>query len=537
MEPERFGKYRVLRRIASGGMAEVYLCRLTGEEGFRKRVALKVVHPRHAGDPRFRDLFIREARLAARLSHPNLIQVFDFGKEGEAFFLAMEYVEGWDLARAAAQARRSGLVVPAGVWRHWTEGIWTGLGHLHDRGIVHRDVSPGNVLLGRTGAVKLSDFGVSRAAAESDEGEHVPAGKYSYLSPERTMGETATAASDLFAAAVISAELLLGRRLFDGGSPEEVMERVRSFDCGKLELPGVVEEVAEALRTGLSAVPAKRHRSAADFLTVLAAQGPGRASSVELADFWDALFPRAEEEETAEWSPAGFDPVPSMVKEPRPRYGIRRRTLKAGAAAAILALGAGAAMLWMEEKADSPVGPPPVTSTPVPPERAAAPSPEEKLPVIPPTVAAPEPPARRFVRIETEPEGASILLENGDTAGTTPARLDTASLGRRGIVLAREGYERKTVPASALALVSTFRTELEPILGTVEAIQAIPWARVYDGDRFLGETPLKKVVLPVGEHRLRFVNEPLGVVKAVTVVVEAGSNPKVIVSLTTDGLR
>ena len=92
MIPDRFGKYRVLRRIASGGMAEVYLCRLTGEEGFRKRVALKVVHPRLADYPRFRELFAREARLAASLSHPNLVQVFDFGREGDAHYLAMEYV-------------------------------------------------------------------------------------------------------------------------------------------------------------------------------------------------------------------------------------------------------------------------------------------------------------------------------------------------------------------------------------------------------------------------------------------------------------
>jgi len=91
--PRRFGKYRVLRGIASGGMSEVYLCLLPGEEGFRKRVAVKAVRPERAGDPRFRELFVREARLAASLSHPNLIQVFDFGKEGDACFLAMEYVE------------------------------------------------------------------------------------------------------------------------------------------------------------------------------------------------------------------------------------------------------------------------------------------------------------------------------------------------------------------------------------------------------------------------------------------------------------
>jgi tRNA A-37 threonylcarbamoyl transferase component Bud32 len=569
MEPKRFGKYRVLRRIASGGMSEVYLCRLTGEEGFRKRVALKVVHPRHAGDQRFRDLFIREARLAASLSHPNLIQVFDFGKEGDAFFLAMEYVEGGDLAQAAAQARQAGVAIPPGVWRHWIEGIWAGLGNLHDKKIVHGDVSPGNVLLGRTGAVKLADFGVSRAAAESDEARDFQAGKYAYLSPERARGEAATAASDLFAAAMISAELLLGRRLFEGGSAEAAMERLRRFDGAGLELPGVGERVAEVIRTGLAADPAKRYRSAGDFLTALSARAPARASAAELADFWDALFPHDEEEETAPLAAMGPDPAPSMVREPRPRYGVGRKTLRAGAAAVFVALAAGGVLLFPGvEKGDRQVVPAIVASpetdrsharaghppksgeepgtaigadTPRsqtgPPPRALVPSPAGPLPATPHPLAAPEPPARHFVRIETEPEGATILLENGKAAGTTPARLDTASLGDRGITLAREGYERKIVPAGALGQVATFRTELDPILGTVEAIQAIPWGQVYFGGRLLGETPLTKVKLPVGEHRLRFVNGPLGVEKTVTVVVHAGSNPKVIVRLAENGRR
>jgi serine/threonine-protein kinase len=546
--PERFGKYRVLRKIASGGMSEVYLCLLPGEGGFRKRVALKVAHPRHADDPRFRDLFIREARLAASLSHPNLIQVFDFGKEGNVLYLAMEYVEGFDLAQAAAQARLHGVPIPPGVWRHWVEGIWSGLGHLHEKGIVHRDVSPGNVLLGRTGAVKLTDFGISRAAAESDEAGGSRAGKAAYLSPERARGEAATPPSDLFATAVISAELFLGRRLFDGSGTEEVLERVRRFDGGGLEFPGAAEGIAEMLRKGLSADPAKRYPTAGHFLAVLDGKGPARASAAELADFWDALFPQGEEEETAPILLEAEGPVPSMVKEPPPRYGMGGRTLKAGAAAAFAALAAGGVLLWAEKREpDRPVPPPPV-SVPrqegeglavrprpqaVPPFASATPS-SSSLPAKPPA-AVPEPPASRFVRIETEPEGANILLENGESVGRTPARLDLGSIGERGIVLARDGYERKNIPSSALTQVATFRTELDPILGTVEAIQAIPWAKVYLGGRFLGETPLTSVPLPVGEHRLRFVNEPLGVDKIESVIVRPGRNPKVIVRMTGEG--
>jgi len=547
VEPKRFGKYRVLRKISTGGMSEVYLCLLPGEGGFRKRVALKVVHPRYACDPRFRDRFIEEARLAASLSHPNLIQVFDFGKEGAAYFLAMEYVEGFDLAHASAQARQIGLPVPPGVWRHWVEGIWSGLSHLHEKGIVHRDVSPGNVLLGRTGAVKLADFGVSRSAARADDAEDLRAGKAAYFSPERARGESATPSSDLFAAAAVSAELLLNRRLFEARGPEEVLERVRGFDGRGMEFPRTPDGVAEALRASLAADPGKRIGCAGDFLAALAASGPARATPAEIAEYWDALFPHAEEETTVSPQAAGDDPAPSMVKESPPRYGMGGKTLKIGAAAVFAALTAGGVAFWNERNApEKPVLPPPVSvlptgpahqtgpaSSPFPPPaeaiRRGPQSPPGNVPAVVPS------PAQRLVRIETVPEGAEILLGNGETIGKTPAQLDLAIIGEREVVLFREGFERKSVPASALGKGTVLRMELEPILGTVEAIQAVPWARVYDGARFLGDTPLTDVRLPVGERRLRFVNEPLGVDRSERLVVRPGKNPKVIVRMTGEG--
>jgi len=553
MAPERFGKYRVLRRIASGGMSEVYLCRLTGEAGFRKRVALKVVHPRHAGDPRFRELFIQEARLAATLSHPNLIQVFDFGKEDEAFFLAMEYVEGWDLAHAAAQLRAWDRKIPPGVWRHWVEGIWSGLAYLHENGILHRDVSPGNVLLGRTGAVKLTDFGVSRAVAEPDEEREFPAGKLGYLSPERARGEAATAGADLFAAAVISAELLLGRRLFEGGSTPELMERIGAFDGLRLEFPDVEEGLADAVRSGLSADPAGRYRRAEEFLARLAERAPAPASARELSLFWDGLFPGSAEEETAVLPVPGMGHAPSMVKEPRPRYGLGTRSLKAAAAAVAFALVAASALFWGQWKGDrraaAPVVEAPGTgeasqSGGTSPQRSVEPAPVPSRVPTPPSSAgrpvgpakppSPAPPVHR-VRIETDPPGANVLTSDGRTVGTTPTQLDATSLGDGRFVLVRDGFEPKSLPTSALTTVTTLRVELAPILGTLEAIQAIPWARVYVDGRLFGETPLTNVKLPVGTHRVRFVNDPLGLERTVTVSVRAGSNPKVIVPLVSDG--
>src|SRR4030042_1806023 len=145
MFPGLPGKYAVLRKIASGGMSEVHLCRLRGEEGFEKKVAVKVVHPRLTENPRFRERFVREARIAASLSPQNLLPVFDFGRQGNSFYLAMEYVEGWNLAQTFAQMRMRGIPAPLPLWRHWMEGVLDGIAYLHSRKMSRPGLSPGHI--------------------------------------------------------------------------------------------------------------------------------------------------------------------------------------------------------------------------------------------------------------------------------------------------------------------------------------------------------------------------------------------------------
>jgi serine/threonine-protein kinase len=513
-----------------------------------------VVHPRHADDPRFRELFAREARLAASLSHPNLVQVFDFGREGDAHFLAMEFVEGWNLAQAAEQARQLHVPISPGVWRHWVDGIWSGLAYLHEKGVVHRDVSPANVLVARNGAVKITDFGISRAAGDGQADEGTRAGKSGYLAPERIRGERATSSSDLFAAGVISVELLLGRRLFGGDGPEETVDTIRRFDARSLPLPGVSPGLAGVLRKSVAALPADRFPLAAGFLVELARVGPPPASGPVMADFWDALFPVPREEETAPDPAAEVESRPAMVKEPEGRYGGRGRTVQAGAAAVFAAVIVGGVLLWKEVRQRPAIDAAPASVAPaapaapavspavpvtVPAERKSL-RPEPPPPVTPrtpDTPATPVKPVARLVRLETEPPGASVLLESGAFIGKTPLQMDVASLAGRKVVLSKDGYERQSVPAEALAAGPAFRVELPPLTGTVEAIQAIPWAKVYLGNRLLGETPLTAVRLPAGEQRLRFVNEPLGIDQMKVIVVRPGANPKIIVPMTGSGRR
>ncbi|MDD5763474.1 MAG: PEGA domain-containing protein, partial [bacterium] len=162
---------------------------------------------------------------------------------------------------------------------------------------------------------------------------------------------------------------------------------------------------------------------------------------------------------------------------------------------------------------------------------------------LPAPARNPEPPAiavrpvASLVRVETDPPGASVLLESGASIGKTPLQVDVSSISGRKVVLSKDGYERQSVPSDALAAGPVFRAELQPLIGTVEAIQAIPWAKVYLGNRLLGETPLTAVRLPAGEQRLRFVNEPLGIDQLKVIVVRPGDNPKIIVPMAGSGSR
>ncbi len=541
MAPERLGKYEVLRKIASGGMSEVWLCRLSGEEGFEKKVAVKVIHPRLSDDPRFRDLFAREARIAASLSHQNLVQVFDFGRHGESCYLAMEFVPGWNLAQAAAQARLRAAPVPLPVWRYWLEGILAGIGYLHSRGIVHRDVSPSNIVLSRQGAVKIADFGIARGARQGSGGEEDREGKFSYMSPEQARGEDATCSSDLFAAAVVAAELLLPGRLFDGESPGEILDRLRGFDPGQLAKGIFPPEVDGVLRKALAWGKEGRYADADAFADALRTAVPLSAGRGQLSSYWDILFPASEtgDEATVVVEASHAALRPAVVRENRGEYGsLRTRRAKIGAASALVAFSIGGVLVWngMREGDHMGSSDPPAAAGPASPPASRAGNegsrelPEPKTPRVRGPADTPSD-GPRGVSLETDPPGVAISVDEEIPLGNTPLRLDISPWKGRTITFRKEGYVTRAIRAESLAELPDFRMEMERQTGTVETVQAIPWAKVYDGDRYLGDTPFGPLTLATGEHRLRFVNEPLGIEKEEKVVIRPGGNPKIIVYL------
>lgn len=232
----RLGKYELFGRLAVGGMAELFVARSRQIHGFEKVVALKRVLPQHVSNQRLVKLLMHEARLAANLNHPNIAQVYDVGEYAGTYFFTMEYVIGKDLRDIVRAAVERGKWLPI----EHAIGIVTGVaGALHyahtargpdgqPLGIIHRDISPSNVLVTYDGVVKLVDFGIALAASlDMNSGGHLPAGKIPYMSPEQCRDETIDARSDIFSLGIVLWELTVGRRLFvSKGNPVALLSRI-----------------------------------------------------------------------------------------------------------------------------------------------------------------------------------------------------------------------------------------------------------------------------------------------------------------------
>jgi serine/threonine protein kinase len=276
--PLLLGPYELTEPIATGGMAEVYLARRAGPHGFEKVVAVKRILPQLAVDVDFVAMFIDEARVCARLAHPNIVQVFDFGEQDGELYMAMEYVGGTTAARLVRAAAGRGEDIPLEVSLHIVLSILRGLDYAHTArdgdgkplAIVHRDVSPGNVLIDRSGAVKLTDFGIARAAEierRTDAGQLK--GKLGYMSPEQVVGKDLDARSDLFTVAIVLAELLMLRPMFAGSNEIDVLMRIRDADLKVLDRSDVPEDLKAILFRALARERSDRYVSAAAFMEAL----------------------------------------------------------------------------------------------------------------------------------------------------------------------------------------------------------------------------------------------------------------------------
>jgi eukaryotic-like serine/threonine-protein kinase len=261
----RLGRYELIRGLAVGGMAEIHLARAGGLEGFSKLVVVKRILPQLALDDELVRLFLAEARLAATLHHPNIVEVFDVGVEDGSHFMAMEYVRGENLAQVIAAAAKSGCGLPLSGALAVIAGVAEGLHHAHEQlGIVHRDVSPSNVLLTYDGRVKVCDFGIAKVAARHAHTTGAPRGKLAYMSPEQVRGEPVDRRSDLFAIGIMLYELTTGRRLFRGASDHEVATKICDHDvpAPSSVRPGYPPALERIVLRALRRDPSERHATA-----------------------------------------------------------------------------------------------------------------------------------------------------------------------------------------------------------------------------------------------------------------------------------
>jgi len=236
--PSQLGPYQLLKRLGQGGMAEVYQGMVYGASGFEKLVALKLLLPELRGRGEFERLLIEEAKLGARLSHRNLVQVHDLGLDSGTYYVRMDYVDGADLGSLLRRERPSTELALLIV-----EEVALALDYVHrfaddsgrPIGLVHRDISPSNILLSRAGEVKLADFGIAKATqlAEITRG-NARKGKYAYMSPEQIEKDRVTPQSDQFSVGVTLMEMCCGRRPYDGASVMETMDRIRQAEPPEL---------------------------------------------------------------------------------------------------------------------------------------------------------------------------------------------------------------------------------------------------------------------------------------------------------------
>jgi serine/threonine protein kinase/CheY-like chemotaxis protein len=303
---QRFGPYVILDRIGDGGMAEIFLAKMQGYSGFEKLIALKKIHPRYSQNQTFAQMLIHEAKLAAALQHFNVVQVLDLGEIDGQVFIAMEYVRGRDLAAVLSNTYRRRERLPLALSLCIGTEFLAGLDYAHrcrasdgsPLGVIHRDISPQNLLISYEGEVKVTDFGIARVISEKGTGFNLPGnlhGKFGYMSPEQVLGREIDQRSDIFSAGVVLWEMLTGQRLFRGKEHKETIKMIVSMElqppsATNPEVPDIVDRV---VLKALAREPNERYQTTGALLGDLARVAdalPRRAATRDLSVYMRRQF-------------------------------------------------------------------------------------------------------------------------------------------------------------------------------------------------------------------------------------------------------
>jgi serine/threonine-protein kinase len=302
--PLRIGRYEVLSHLATGGMAQIYLARQTGLGSFERHVVLKTILRERASDQRFVTMFLDEAKLAATLNHQNVAQVYEVDQADGAYFMAMEYVHGENCRTILETTIRRGWTIPLELAVMIINGAAAGLHHAHERHgkngqplhIVHRDVSPANIMVGYDGSVKVLDFGIAKAEERATQTVRgTIKGKYGYMSPEQCKGKPIDRRSDIFALGIVLYELTTLRRAFKGSDDFETMKRIVVGDLvlPSTVVPGFPRELEAIILTALANDPGGRFQNAQELIEALDAftvRAKLTGSNTAMGRFMQQLF-------------------------------------------------------------------------------------------------------------------------------------------------------------------------------------------------------------------------------------------------------
>jgi eukaryotic-like serine/threonine-protein kinase len=577
-----FGSYRILRRLARGGMAEVYLAVKGGPGGVEKVVVLKRILPELSEVDEFVQVFLDEARIAARLDHPNIAHIYDLGETQAQYYLAMEYLPGDDLASVIQQCQRAGKLPPIEFAAEVIAAACAGLHHAHTLvdgsgrplNVVHRDVSPSNVVVTYLGEVKVIDFGIARAESNLVRtGAGKPKGKTLYMSPEQASAKPLDRRSDVFSIGIVLHELLTTKRLFRRPAEDETLQAVVAglVEPPSALRPDVPPELDRICLKALARPLHERYQSAgelaADLGAFLTARRCARGPAL-IADFMGALFPPERklkkirvgqgggatessadrtptiapgyegltpirtEPRLAEFLPAAAEPVApppppvamaapaslpvaAAVAPPVAAPAMRARTLWIGAGSALVLIlaGFGVGVLWSREE-EPPPPPAPVEVT---------------VPTPAPTRPPPLPVAE--LKLIGLPAGITLAVD-GRPVKDPEAELYLAA-GSHHVVVTGAGYDG----SATVELAAGEKRTLQMMVGRQPAqkgyveVLCQPWCQIEVDGRATGRTSPARLGLNPGLHRIRCVNPALGVAKDEDVVVEVDTSQRLAVNL------
>jgi hypothetical protein len=447
--PQRFGKYLLVERLGRGGMAEVWKAKILGPAGFQRTLVVKRILPHLAEDPHFVQMFVSEARLSARLSHANIVHVYELGDVDGEYFICMEYVRGRDLV-SVMRAHLMRSIPPPGLGAFVVREVCRALAYAHaladDQGrplrLIHRDVSPSNVMLAFDGSVKLVDFGIAKALSEVGENKTATGtlkGKFSYMSPEQVDGKEIDHRTDLFAAGIMLHEVLTGRRLFRGQTDLQTIAMVREAPIQPPSAfnPQVPAELDRICMKALARSLDDRYQRCDEVAFELdAVVHQLKWGTDRVAGMLRELFPD-------EPSGTGQVVIPSEVSavtagSPGRRRRQKRRWMLFGGALASLAAVALIA--------------PRLTQTPPP------------IEVVSPMPPPRPPPAEVTVRVHSTPAGAEVLLQGeSEPRGVTPLVLSLPRSRQPTLVTVRaKGFQEQALDV-ALDSNSQLQVMLTPL--------------------------------------------------------------------------